>query len=104
MVGIASAVIIVLVQLCLHHDFHLGSTAATEHPISLVISNKREAIQSLQEQFERHGIILSEMKLEKNADHGRICIEAVAKLPKAYTAAELIFLLQESEYIDSIEL
>jgi putative Mg2+ transporter-C (MgtC) family protein len=105
-VGVASAVIIVLVQLCLHHNFHLGTStsAAEEHPISLVISNKRESVQSLQEQFERHGITLSEMKLEKDADHGRICVEAVAKLPKAYTAAELMFLLQESEYIDSVEL
>lgn len=100
-VGIATTILVLLVQIFLHKEFSWMHLPMTEQ-IDIEFNESTDSISFVQEKFSANHIEIINIKMEKKGD-GFLEVELYVKLPKGYDVSELMNLFKDNPHVRSIE-
>lgn len=100
-IGIATTVLVLLVQIVLHKNFRWLHLPRSEQ-INIELSESTDAISYIQEKFIANHIEIINLKAEKSGD-GMIDVELYVKLPQKYDVSKLMNLFKDNPHVKSIE-
>lgn len=100
-VGIATTVLVLLVQIFLHKEFSWMHLPMTEQ-ISIEFNESTDSISFVQEKFAANHIEIINIKMDKKGD-GFLDVELYVKLPKGYDVSGLMNLFKDNPHVKSIE-
>lgn len=107
-IGLFSAIVIVIAQTILHRNFFWLSTPRTEE-LTLRISNNPKTIDFLEEAFKKSNIEILNFKAKEgnanNVDEAKTLeLEFILKVPKTYKMVKLLTLIQSNPDIKYLEI
>lgn len=100
-VGIATTILVLLVQIFLHKEFSWMHLPMTEQ-ISIEFNESTDSISFVQEKFAANHIEIINIKMDKKGD-GFLDVELYVKLPKGYDVSGLMNLFKDNPHVKSIE-
>lgn len=100
-VGIATTILVLLVQIFLHKEFSWMHLPMTEQ-ISIEFNESTDSISFVQEKFAANHIEIINIKMDKRGD-GFLEVELYVKLPKGYDVSGLMNLFKDNPHVKSIE-
>ncbi|MFQ7147447.1 MAG: MgtC/SapB family protein [Clostridium sp.] len=99
LLGIATAVLIVLVQIILHQN-HRWLKESYKEELSFVIDRNKDALKDLQERLKELQIEILNVTLTQEQDSYQV--DLVVSFPDTYQAAHLLDVFHEVDYIHEI--
>lgn len=103
LVGIGVTVLIVVAQMVLHSGNAWLSTPRTEQ-LSITMNNESGSIDYIQDLLHKNNIAILHFYAEKNIESFELVLNLTIKLPVKYDVKQILPLIQESDFIKTVEL
>ncbi|PWM39336.1 MAG: MgtC/SapB family protein [Clostridiales bacterium] len=101
-IGIASTLLIILVQVLLHKDLRWMKIPVAEQIYIELDDSSVETVDALREILREHGIQVLGVKAKRHKS-GAIDMEFTAKFPEAYDVADIMNLFSDAAHVRTIE-